>query len=77
VIALGGAAELVLTPDAYANAMGYFGERNADEEHRQLFDKYMAEINGPSVQAYLDGLSGGNADNPELAAAIRTSPGGT
>jgi hypothetical protein len=76
VIALGGAAALVLTPDAYATAMGYFGERNADEEHQRLFDQYMQDINGHAVQQYLDNLSGGNADNETLAAAIRTSPGG-
>jgi hypothetical protein len=72
VIALGGAAELVLTPDAYANAMGYFGERNADEEHRALFEKYMADVNGPAVQEYLDNLSGGNAE--QLATVVRTDP---
>jgi len=72
VIALGGAAALVLTPDAYANAMGYFGERNADEEHQKLVDQYMTDINGPAVQAYLDGLNGGNAE--QLAAVVRTDP---
>lgn len=73
VIAVGGAAELVLTPDAYVNAMGYFDGRNADPEQQRLVEKYLAELNGPAVQAFLDGLnSDGNAR--ELAGVMQTPP---
>jgi hypothetical protein len=54
-------------------AMAYFGERNADEEHQRLYQQYLDQLAAVDVDAY---LSGGNADDPTLAAAIRTSPGG-
>ena len=77
MIALGGAAGLVLTPDAYATSMGYFSSVGSDperqKEHQQLVDQYLAQLNAVDVDAY---LKGGNADNPTLAAAIRTTPGG-
>jgi hypothetical protein len=72
VIALGGAAELVLTPDMYTTSMGYFASRNADEEHQKLADDYLAALNSVDVDAYLN--FAGNSDDPTLAAAIRTSP---
>ncbi len=75
VIALGGAAELVLTPDAYAMSMGYFGQRNAGDEEQKLAADYLALLDGPDVRAFLERLdSGGNANDAALAAAMRTSP---
>lgn len=71
VIALGGAAELVVNPDAYTLSMGYFATRNADEEHQKLASDYLAMLGGVDVEAF---LRGGNADDPQLAAAIRTAP---
>lgn len=70
VIALGGAAELVLTPDAYTTGMGYLAERNADEEHQKLADDYLAMLRSVDVDAYLN--SAGNAD--QLATVVRTEP---
>jgi hypothetical protein len=73
VIALGGAAELVLSPDAYVMSMEYFDQRNADPAHQALYTKYLADLNGPAVQAYLDNVNaGGNAG--QLAGVIGTPP---
>src|SRR5207302_10551525 len=47
VIALGGAAGLVLTPDTYATSMGYFSSVGSDperqKEHQQFVDRYLAQ----------------------------------
>jgi hypothetical protein len=41
VIALGGAAELVVTPDAYTVSMGYLAGQNDDEESQRIADEYL------------------------------------
>jgi len=58
----------------YTVAMGYFAERNVDDEQKQLAGEYLAMLQGVDVDAFLN--SAGNSDDPILAAAIRTSPGG-
>jgi hypothetical protein len=71
VIALGGAAGLVLTPDAYSQAMAYFGQHNADPEQQKLVDRYLSQLAAVDVDAYIRGEAG-NAE--QLHNVMRTNP---
>lgn len=71
VIALGGAAGLVLVPDGYVAAMGYFAERILTPEQRRIADDYLRHLQAVDVDAYLAGPAG-NAE--QLAGLFNTSP---
>ncbi|HEV2036901.1 MAG TPA: hypothetical protein VGU71_22345 [Candidatus Dormibacteraeota bacterium] len=49
-------------PAAYDTAMEYFDQRNADPEHQKLVEKYLEQLNGPEVEAYLKDM---NATTPK------------